>query len=328
MMRETWVTPADLIYPLFVVHGRDVKREIGSMPGNYHWSVDRLPSEAEEIAGLGIPAVILFGLPAEKDPIGVENFDPEGIVQQAVRAIKAAVPELFVITDVCMCEYTDHGHCGIIHERPAYCQGKGLPGKGLPGKGAPGGCLDNDATLEILGKVALSHAQAGADMVAPSDMMDGRVGAIRAALDEARYDCVGILAYAAKYASAFYGPFRDAADSPPQFGDRSGYQMDPANAREALREVALDVAEGADVVMVKPALPYLDILRQVRDQFDLPTAAYNVSGEFSMVKAAAQRGWLDEQRVATETLTSIKRAGADMIITYWAKDMARWLRAN
>ncbi|MGD2207703.1 MAG: porphobilinogen synthase, partial [Anaerolineae bacterium] len=290
--------------------------------------VDRLPSEAEEIAGLGIPAVILFGLPAEKDPIGVENFDPEGIVQQAVRAIKAAVPELFVITDVCMCEYTDHGHCGIIHERPAYCQGKGLPGKGLPGKGAPGGCLDNDATLEILGKVALSHAQAGADMVAPSDMMDGRVGAIRAALDEARYDCVGILAYAAKYASAFYGPFRDAADSPPQFGDRSGYQMDPANAREALREVALDVAEGADVVMVKPALPYLDILRQVRDQFDLPTAAYNVSGEFSMVKAAAQRGWLDEQRVATETLTSIKRAGADMIITYWAKDMARWLRAN
>jgi porphobilinogen synthase len=323
MMRETWLAPADLIYPLFVVHGRDVKREIGSMPGTYHWSVDRLPSEAEEIAGLGIPAVILFGLPAEKDPIGLENFDPEGIVQQAVRAIKEAVPELFVITDVCMCEYTDHGHCGVIHDRPAYCLGKGLPGKGLPG-----GCLDNDATLEILSKVALSHAQAGADMVAPSDMMDGRVGAIRAALDQAHYDCVGIMSYAAKYASAFYGPFRDAADSPPQFGDRSGYQMDPANAREALREVALDVAEGADVVMVKPALPYLDILRQVRDRFDLPTAAYNVSGEFSMVKAAAQRGWLDERRVATETLTCIKRAGADMIITYWAKDMARWLRAN
>ena len=323
MMRETWVAPADLIYPLFVVHGKDVKSEIGSMPGNYHWSVDRLPTEAEEIAALGIPAIILFGLPAEKDPIGMENFDPEGIVQQAVRSIKAAVPDLFVITDVCMCEYTDHGHCGVIHERPAYCLGKGLPGKGLPG-----GCLDNDATLEILSRVALSHAQAGADMVAPSDMMDGRVGVIRAALDEAHYDCVGIMSYAAKYASAFYGPFRDAADSPPQFGDRSGYQMDPANAREALREVALDVAEGADVVMVKPALPYLDILRQVRDQFDLPTAAYNVSGEFSMVKAAAQRGWLDERRVATETLTSIKRAGADMIITYWAKDMAHWLGTN
>jgi porphobilinogen synthase len=321
LMRETWLAPSDLIYPLFVVHGRDVKREIGSMPGNYHWSVDRLPAEAEEIAHLGIPAIILFGLPAEKDPIGVENFDPEGIVQQAVRAIKDAVPELFVITDVCLCEYTSHGHCGVIHDRPAYCKGKGLPGKGQSG-----GCLDNDATLEILSKVALSHAQAGADMVAPSDMMDGRVGAIRAALDGAGYECVGIMAYAAKYASAFYGPFRDAADSPPQFGDRSGYQMDPANAREALREVALDVAEGADVVMVKPALPYLDVIRQVRDRFDLPTAAYNVSGEFSMVKAAAERGWLDERRVAIESLTGIKRAGADMIITYWAKDAARWLR--
>lgn len=315
MMRETWVSPADLIYPLFVVHGRDVQAEIGSMPGNYHWSVDRLPYEAEEIARLGIPAVILFGLPAKKDPIGIENFAPDGIVQQAIRAIKAAVPELYVITDVCLCEYTDHGHCGVIRERPAYCMGKGLPG----------GCVDNDATLEILSKVALSHAQAGVDMVAPSDMMDGRVGAIRAALDEAHYDCVGIMSYAAKYASAFYGPFRDAADSPPKFGDRSGYQMDPANAREALREVALDVAEGADVIMVKPALPYLDILRQVRDSIDLPTAAYNVSGEFSMVKAAAQRGWLDERRVAMEMLTSIKRAGADMIITYWAKDMVRWL---
>jgi len=226
------------------------------------------------------------------------------------------VPELFVITDVCMCEYTDHGHCGVIHDHPAYCKGKGLPG----------GCLDNDATLEVLSKVALSHAQAGVDMVAPSDMMDGRVGAIRTALDGAHYDCVGIMSYAAKYASAFYGPFREAADSPPQFGDRSGYQMDPANAREALREVAMDVAEGADVLMVKPALPYLDILRQVRDRFDLPTAAYNVSGEFSMVKAAAQRGWLDERRAAMESLTSMKRAGADMIITYWAKDAARWLK--
>jgi porphobilinogen synthase len=318
MMRETWLNPADLIYPLFIVHGQGVKREIGSMPGNYHWSVDRLPAQAEEIARLGIPSVILFGLPEEKDPIGCENFHPEGIVQQAIRAIKDAVPELFVITDVCMCEYTDHGHCGVIHDHPAYCKGKGLPG----------GCLDNDATLEILSQVALSHAQAGADMVAPSDMMDGRVGAIRSALDAAHYDCVGIMSYAAKYASAFYGPFREAADSPPQFGDRSGYQMDPPNAREAMREVAMDIAEGADVVMVKPALPYLDVIRQVRDRFELPVAAYNVSGEFSMVKAAAERGWLDEQRVALEWLTSIKRAGADMIITYWAKDVARWVGAS
>jgi porphobilinogen synthase len=318
MMRETWLTPADLIYPLFVVHGHDVKREIGSMPGNYHWSVDRLRAEAEEIARLGIPAVILFGLPAEKDPIGLENFDSQGIVQQAVRAMKEAVPELFVITDVCMCEYTSHGHCGVIHDRPAHCKGKGLPG----------GCLDNDETLEILSKVSLSHAQAGADMVAPSDMMDGRVGAIRDALDQAHFQCVGIMSYAAKYASAFYGPFREAADSPPQFGDRTGYQMDPANSREALREVALDVAEGADVIMIKPALPYLDILRQVRDQYDLPTAAYSVSGEFSMIKAAAQRGWLDERRVVLESLTGIKRAGADMIITYWAKDAARWMESG
>ena len=314
LMRETRVTPAELIYPLFVVHGQGVKREIRSMPGNYHWSVDLLAAEVTEIAQLGVPGVILFGLPADKDPVGVENDDPEGIVQQAVRAIKDAVPELFVITDVCMCEYTSHGHCGLIRERPAHCRGKGLPG----------GCLDNDATLEILSKVALSHAEAGVDMVAPSDMMDGRVGAMRAALDGADYPCVGIMAYAAKYASAFYGPFREAADSPPQFGDRSGYQMDPPNAREALREVALDIAEGADVVMVKPALPYLDIIRRVRDRFDCPVAAYNVSGEYSMVKAAAARGWLDERRVAEEWLTGIKRAGADMIITYWAKDLARW----
>ncbi|HSJ56762.1 MAG TPA: porphobilinogen synthase [Anaerolineae bacterium] len=321
MMRETHVTVDDVIYPLFVVHGHDVKREIGSMPGNYHWSVDRLAAEAEEIAGLGLPAVILFGLPAEKDPIGLENFAPDGIVQQAIRAIKGAVPELFVITDVCLCEYTDHGHCGVLHDRPAYCHGKGLP----CGPGSLGGCLDNDATLEVLSRVALSHAEAGADMVAPSDMMDGRVGAIRAALDGAGYNCTGIMSYAAKYASAFYGPFREAADSPPQFGDRTGYQMDPPNAREALREVALDIAEGADVVMVKPALPYLDIIHRVRDRFDLPVAAYNVSGEFSMVKAAAERGWLDERRTAIELLTGIKRAGADMIITYWAKDVARWV---
>lgn len=314
LMSETRVTPADLVYPLFVVHGQNVKAEISSMPGNFHWSVDRLPAEAEEIAELGIPGVILFGLPAEKDPLGKENLDSEGIVQQAVRAIKEAVPELFVITDVCMCEYTSHGHCGVIREIPDHCKGKGLPG----------GCLNNDATLDILCKVAMSHAEAGADMVAPSDMMDGRVGAIRAALDESNYECVGIMSYAAKYASAFYGPFREAADSPPQFGDRSGYQMDPPNAREALREVALDIAEGADVVMVKPALPYLDIIRRVRDRFDYPIAAYSVSGEYSMVKAAAAQGWLDERRTATEWLISIKRAGADIIITYWAKDLARW----
>jgi porphobilinogen synthase len=317
-MRETQVTPADLIYPLFVVHGRDVQAEISSMPGNYHWSVDRLPAQAEEIARLGIPGVILFGLPAQKDPIGKENFDPKGIVQRAVRAIKGAVPDLYVITDVCMCEYTTHGHCGVIRDRPPQCAGKGLPG----------GCLDNDATLEVLSEVALSHAAAGADMVAPSDMMDGRVGAIRAVLDKGGYECVGVMSYAAKYASAFYGPFREAADSPPQFGDRSGYQMDPANTREALREVALDLAEGADVVMVKPALSYLDIIRQVRDRFAVPVAAYSVSGEYSMVKAAAARGWVDERRVATEWLTSIKRAGADMILTYWAKDLARWQGAD
>jgi porphobilinogen synthase len=316
LMRETVVRADDLIYPLFVVHGENVKQEISSMPGNYHWSVDRLPAEAEEIARLGIPAVILFGLPADKDPLGTENFCAQGVVQQAIRAIKATVPELVVITDVCMCEYTDHGHCGVIHDRPGYCHGKGLPG----------GCLDNDATLEVLSKVSLSHAEAGADLVAPSDMMDGRVGAIRTALDEAHYECVGIMSYAAKYASAFYGPFREAAASPPQFGDRSGYQMDPPNAREALREVEMDIAEGADVVMVKPALSYLDIIRQVRDRFGLPVAAYSVSGEYSMIKAAAQRGWLDERRVALEMLTSIKRAGADMMITYWAKDVVRWLR--
>jgi len=318
LMSETLLTPDDLIYPLFVVHGKDVKEEIGSMPGNYHWSPDRLPAEVEEIARLGIPAVILFGLPAEKDPIGQENFDSNGIVQQAVRIIKDTVPELFVITDVCMCEYTTHGHCGVIHARPAYCKGKGLAG----------GCLDNDATIDILGKVALSHAEAGADMVAPSDMMDGRVGAIRTTLDEAHYDCVSIMSYAAKYASAFYGPFREAADSPPQFGDRSGYQMDPSNAREALREVAMDIAEGSDVVMVKPALAYLDVIRQVRDRFAHPVAAYSVSGEYSMVKAAVAQGWLDERRVALEWLTSIKRAGADMVITYWAKDVVRWLSAS
>jgi porphobilinogen synthase len=318
MVRETRLSADDLIYPLFVVHGQGVKVEIPSMPGNYHWSIDRLPAEAEEIADLGIPAVILFGLPAVKDAVGSENFAEDGVVQQATRAIKEAAPELVVITDICMCEYTDHGHCGVV-------KGRGIRGEG---RGLPEGYVLNDETLEYLGWVAVSHAAAGADVVAPSGMMDGMVEAIRSALDDEGLESVAIMAYAAKYASAFYGPFRDAAQSPPQFGDRRSYQMDPANAREALREVALDIEEGADVVMVKPALPYLDIIRQTRDAFDYPLAAYNVSGEFSMVKAAAQRGWIDEQRVALEILTAIKRAGADMILTYFAKDAAQWLAAG
>jgi porphobilinogen synthase len=303
MVRETTLSVDDLIYALFVVHGQGVKKEIPSMPGSYHWSIDVLPAEAEEIANLGIPAVILFGLPAVKDEVGSENYDEQGIVQQAIRTVREAVPDLVVITDVCMCEYTSHGHCGIVRD----------------------GYVQNDETLEYLAETALSHAAAGADIVAPSGMIDGQVGAIRQALDESGYENVAILSYAAKYASSFYGPFRDAALSPPSFGDRRSHQMDPSNAREALREVALDIEEGADIIMVKPALPYLDIIRLVRDRFDYPVAAYNVSGEYSMVKAAAARGWLDEQQVAMEWLTSIKRAGADMIITYWAKDVARWL---
>jgi porphobilinogen synthase len=316
LVRETVLAVDDFIYPLFLVHGSGVRREIASMPGNYHLSIDQLAAEAEELAGLGIPAVLLFGLPAAKDETGSEDYHPEGIVQQGIRALKAAVPELAVITDVCMCEYTDHGHCGIIRVKPECCAGKGWPQ----------GCLDNDATLEYLARVAVSHAAAGVDVVAPSDMMDGRVGAIRTALDQAGYPCTAILSYAAKYASAFYGPFREAADSPPQFGDRRGYQMDPANGREALREVEQDIAEGADMVMVKPALAYLDVIRQVRDRFNRPLVAYNVSGEFSMVKAAAAAGWLDERRAALEVLTAIRRAGADAVITYWAKDAARWLK--
>ncbi len=303
MVQETVLTVDDLIYPLFVVHGKRVRREVPSMPGVYQLSVDEAVREAEEAAALGIPAVILFGIPAHKDPIGTENFDPEGIIPEAIRAIKQAVPDLVVITDVCMCEYTDHGHCGIVRE----------------------GEVVNDETLEIYGKVAVTHAQAGADMVAPSGMMDGQVAAIRRALDEAGYAHIPIMAYAAKYASHFYGPFRDAAQSPPQFGDRRGYQMNPANVREALREVALDIAEGADIVMVKPALAYLDVIRAVREAFPVPVAAYNVSGEYAMVKAAAQRGWLDERAVTLEILTAIKRAGADLILTYHAKEVARWL---
>ncbi|WP_025746036.1 porphobilinogen synthase [Kallotenue papyrolyticum] len=306
MVRETTLTPDDLIYPLFVTHGRDRQQPIGSMPGQFQWSVDRLPRLAEQIATLGIPAVILFGLPASKDAIGSENFAADGIVQQAIRAIKAAVPELVVITDVCMCEYTDHGHCGIVDEH---------------------GYVVNDATLDILGRVVVSHAAAGADIVAPSGMIDGAVAAIRAALDRAGAQQVAIMAYAAKFASSFYGPFREAADSPPRFGDRTQYQMDPANGREALRELALDAAEGADILMVKPALPYLDVLSQARQRCELPLAAYHVSGEYAMIKAAAANGWIDERNVVLESLTAIKRAGADLILTYYALDAARWLRS-
>ncbi|HVO42314.1 MAG TPA: porphobilinogen synthase [Aggregatilineales bacterium] len=303
LIRETTLAPTDFIYPLFVRHGRGVHDEIPSMPGVFHFSIDRLRQEVDELASLGIPAVILFGLPEVKDAIGSENFAPDGIVQRAIQEIKEAHPELIVVTDVCMCEYTDHGHCGIVRD----------------------GRIINDETLDILGRVVVSHAEAGADVVAPSGMMDGMVKAIRAALDGNGYDDVSILSYAVKYASSFYGPFRDAAQSPPQFGDRHSYQMDPANAREALREARLDVEEGADMLMVKPALAYLDIVWRVRQKFDLPLAAYNVSGEYSMLKAAAASGWLDERKTALEMLTGIKRAGADMILTYWAKDAARWL---
>jgi porphobilinogen synthase len=326
MVRETTLTPADLIQPLFVVHGEGVKNEIPSMPEGYHWSVDTLAGEAREIADLGVPAVILFGLPASKDPIGRENFAPDGIVQQAVREIKEAAPELVVITDVCLCEYTDHGHCGLI---------KGAVPENRDGfqvqhqsRGAADGTILNDATLPVLQKVAVSHAEAGADIVAPSCMMDGMVGAIRTGLDEAGYAHVSIMSYAAKYASNFYGPFRDAAQSPPQFGDRRSYQMDPANSREARRELALDVEEGADILVVKPALPYLDIIHSVRARFDQPIAGYSVSGEYAMIKAAAERGWIDERAVALEALTSIKRAGADVILTYWAKQAAQWLHED
>ena len=315
MVRETTVGIEDFIYPLFVAHGRAIKKEISSMPGNYHWSVDQLPAEVEDIARLGIPAVLLFGLPETKDSHGSEDYGENGIVQEAIRAIKQTVPDLVVITDVCMCEYTDHGHCGIVKGRDNATEGKGLPE----------GYVLNDETLEYLGRVSLSHAHAGADMVAPSAMMDGQVGAIREALDSEGYDHLPVMAYSAKYASAFYGPFREAADSPPQFGDRRAYQMDPLNAREALRETALDIEEGADIVMVKPALAYLDIIGLVKETFAYPVAAYNVSGEYSMVKAAAKMGWIDERAVALEILSSIKRAGADMIINYFAKDAAAWL---
>jgi porphobilinogen synthase len=301
MVRETTLSPANLIYPLFVAPGEGLRREIPSLPGCFHLSVDEAAREAEEVERLGIGGVMLFGLPSAKDPVGSEGYADDGVVQNAVRAIRAASKELLVVTDVCLCEYTSHGHCGVVED----------------------GEVQNDPTLALLARMAVSHAKAGAHVVAPSDMMDGRVGAIREALDEAGYSSLPILSYAAKYASAFYGPFREAADSAPQFGDRRGYQMDPANVREALREVALDVEEGADIVMVKPALPYLDVVRAVAETSDRPVAAYNVSGEYAMVKAAAARGWVDEDRMMREILTSIRRAGADVILTYHAKDFAR-----
>ena len=329
MVRETHLSADDFIAPLFVTHGRRVQREIASMPGVFQWSVDRLPREAEALAGVGVPAVILFGIPAVKDEVGSENFAEDGITQQAVRAIKDAVPELVVITDVCMCEYTSHGHCGIVkatgsrHGYPIAGAEAGSSNLGLP---APSNfVIANDETLDILQRVVVSHADAGADMVAPSGMMDGQVAAIREALDGAGFSETGILAYSAKYASAFYGPFRDAAESPPQFGDRRSHQMDPANVQEALREIALDIEEGADIVMVKPALAYLDVIRAARERFGHPLAAYNVSGEYAMVKAAGRNGWINERAVTLELLMGMKRAGADMILTYFAREVATWL---
>jgi len=303
MVRETTLTPDDFIYPMFVTHGKGVKNEVSSMPGCYQQSVDNLVKDCAEVHSLGVPAVILFGIPKKKDAKGSEAYDDKGIVQQAIRAIKDKLPDLMVITDVCLCEYTDHGHCGILQ----------------------GDQILNDPTIELLAKEALSHAKAGADMVAPSDMMDGRVAAIRDTLDENGFTDTPIMSYAVKYASAFYGPFREAAESTPSHGDRRSHQMDPANAREAMREAELDVDEGADIIMVKPALPYLDIIYRLRENTDMPIAAYNVSGEYSMVKAAAKMGWVDGERVMMESLMSIKRAGADMILTYFAKDAARVL---
>jgi len=304
MVRETGLSPADFIYPMFVAPGLDVKVEVPSMPGIYRFSADLLAAEAARAREAGIRAVLLFGLPPSKDEEGSGAWAREGVVQKAVRLLKSRVPDLLVITDVCLCEYTSHGHCGVLRGRD----------------------VDNDATLELLARTAVSHAEAGADIVAPSDMMDGRVGAIRDALDTAGFQNTAIMSYAAKFASAFYGPFRDAAESAPQFGDRRSYQMDPANRREAVREILADVDEGADIIMVKPALAYLDIVNDARSVTDLPVAAYNVSGEYTMVKAAAANGWLDERRTVLEILTGIRRAGADLILTYHAVDAARWLR--
>jgi porphobilinogen synthase len=306
MVRESHVDVKDLIYPLFVVEGSNLKQEVASMPGVFRYSPNRLPRELEEVAGLGIPAVLLFGIPQKKDEVGSAAYDPEGVIQKAIQAIKSSTPELVVVTDVCLCEYTDHGHCGIVTD----------------------GYVDNDRTLELLAEMAVSHAEAGADIVAPSDMMDGRVGIIREALDENGFEHIPILSYAVKYASAFYGPFREAAECAPRFGDRRSYQMDPPNWREALREVEQDVAEGADLIMIKPALAYLDVIQRVRLAVDCPVVAYNVSGEYAMVKAAAQQGWVDEKQMVTEILTAIKRAGADLIVTYHAREAASWLQAS
>lgn len=303
LVRETHLNVEQLIYPLFIAEHIDEPREISSMPGIVQWPLEYLAREAERIARLGISAVLLFGIPSEKDEVGSQAYASQGIIQQAIQRFKAEVPDLLVLTDVCLCEYTSHGHCGVIQN----------------------GNVQNDESLELLARMALSHVEAGADVVAPSDMMDGRVGAIRHALDEHGFSSTPIMAYSAKYASGFYGPFREAAGSAPQFGDRRSYQMDPANVREALREIDLDIAEGADIVMVKPALAYLDVIQRVREHCDLPIAAYNVSGEFAMIKAAARNGWIDERRIVMEVLTGIRRAGADMIITYFAPEVAEWL---
>ena len=303
MFRETRLTPSDLIYPVFIVEGAGIRNEISSMPGQFQLSVDNVLRECEELGGLGIGAVLLFGIPGRKDDVGSGAYDNDGVIQQAVRAVKESFPELIVITDVCLCEYTSHGHCGVVED----------------------GDVDNDRTLELLVKEAVSHAQSGADVVAPSDMMDGRVAAIRRGLDSNGFGGTPIIAYSAKYSSVFYGPFREAAESAPQFGNRRTYQMDPPNADEAMREIAQDIAEGADIVMVKPALSYLDVIRRAKENFNIPLAAYNVSGEYSMVKAAAEKGWIDGEGAMLEILTSIKRAGADVIITYFAKDAARIL---
>ena len=303
MVRETTLSVDNLIYPLFVTYGKSVKDEIGSMPGSYRFSIDTLSKEIKEVKSLGIPAVILFGIPEKKDDVGSEAYNPNGIVQRAIKEIKSAVPDLLVITDVCIDEYTSHGHCGVVK----------------------GNEILNDPTLKLLSKMAVTHAKAGADMVAPSDMMDGRVGAIRKALDEKGWTDIPIMSYSAKYASSFYGPFRDACDSSPKFGDRKSYQMDPGNSDEAIREVALDIEEGADIIMVKPAMAFLDIVRRVKDEFNVPVAAYNVSGEYSMVKAASEKGWIDGEKLMMEILLNIKRAGADMILTYFAKEAAKIL---
>lgn|SRR3712207_3978009 len=308
MVRETVLNANDFIYPIFIVEGENIKKEISSLPNNYHYSLDRLHEVVKEVQEANIKGIILFGIPEHKDEVGSDSYNDNGIIQKAIRKIKEIAPELYVITDVCMCEYTSHGHCGIICEHSHD--------------------VDNDKTLEYLGKIAVSHAKAGADMIAPSDMMDGRIDALREALDENGFKDIPIMSYSAKYCSAFYGPFREAADSTPQFGDRKTYQMDPGNLREAMLEIESDIEEGADIIMVKPALPYLDVIRWAKDRYDMPIAAYNVSGEYAMVKAAAKMGLIDEKRVALEMLLSIKRAGADMIITYYALDASKWILEN